>query len=282
VSAVADSPARPAGAAAARGGWIHFGVAAGVLLVAAVGFHVAKDQLKIHLVKAAVPWPEGTEVDEHRLVSFPATIGPYVLAGDGGPDGIAIMTHDQLKELGTLKHDLNWYYSATYRDTRARSADDPARFIQLDITYYTGLLDAAPHVPDICLRAAGFTPISSRSGEMAVAVPGADKPWDKFPVRRTVYALRAADGSKRRSAQYYVFSMNGGPTASRGKIRLELMLPWRKYCYFAKIQIATMRSQPSLDASDAVCKEFLQHALPAALKFLPSAEAVRTLEERDG
>lgn len=279
--------------AGARRGWVHFGVASTILLAAAICFHAAVRLLKIHLVKAAVPSPRSAKVDEHWLESFPARIGPYVLApevempkpADGDSDGHRKATKDELKELGTSKHPFNWYYSAYYRDTRVGGSfeEGTGRYFLLDVTYYTGLVDPVPHVPEICLFAGGFTPLAGESGSLRVDLPDLPGPWESWrniEVRRAAY-VRRRGGVEIRSSQYYVFSMNGQATNSRNAVRWKLTLPWKHYCYFAKVQAATLRPEKTAEASDRVCAEFLRHAIPEVLRFLPSAADVKRLEETD-
>ena len=66
-----------------------------------------------------------------------------------------------------------------------------------------------------------------------------------------------------------VFSMNGTPTSSRTKVRKELMLPWNKYCYFAKIQVATLRPQRDLQAvTDAELDQLTRNVRETGCKGL--------------
>ncbi|HET6427537.1 MAG TPA: hypothetical protein VFJ30_03935 [Phycisphaerae bacterium] len=283
-----------------RGGRGHFYVAVGVLAVAAVGFHVSKRALGVVLVKSPVPPPARVERQDQRLTSFPETFGHYRLVADGEldrdkdgkpvkdgvPDGIQEYRHEQLGELDITNHPMNWYYSARFVDTQA----GPPRLFHINVTYYTGTLDAVPHVAEICIAAGGGKVLDADSGEMPVDVPGAAAPWDRFEVRRIAYGLHGKDGrpilDRRgepiKSAEYYVFSMNGRPTCSRAEVRRKLAWPLNKYCYYAKVQIAPLQPEPTLAEQDAVCREFLRHAVPVVLGFLPSAQDVEALTRADG
>ena len=92
----------------------HFVVAAGVLVLATVGWNVLL--YGKYLAKEPVPLPEGTELQDHRLYNFPDAFGDFVLApeaeGRDVPpekrDGIHELEEDQLEVLGTLKHEWNW------------------------------------------------------------------------------------------------------------------------------------------------------------------------------
>jgi len=274
------------GRAGARGGWAHFGIAAGLLLAAAVGFNTAVRVLKVHLVKAPVPWPAGTKVVDHRLANFPVRFGDYVLAGDGElsrrrdgePDGLVRLRKEQLEELGTTKHRLNWYYQGIFAETPPGEPEGrTGRYFTLHVTYYTGLVDPAPHVPEVCLFVGGYYPLPEESGAVELHT-SAPPPWDRFRVWRTAYAGSSRRGGYFKSAEYYVFSVNGQPTTSRLTVRSKLANPLARYVYFAKIQVAPLRPGTDLAACDRDCLRFLRQAVPAVLKFLPSAEDVRRLE----
>ena len=234
-----------------------------------------------------MPPPPHAEFEEHRLTNFPDRIGPYVLAGDGElsektdgrPDGLLIEREENLETLGTLRDDWNWYYMAVYRDTRAAS-DSSRRHIRLDITYYTGLLEAVPHVGERCIVAGGGTIIRGQSKPIPVrlpALPAAWKNWRDIKVYRTTYEVRNRDGAVTRASQYHIFSMNGEPTCRWEIVRWEMGALTLKYCYFAKIQITSRKPEPDVEKSDAICREFIEYVLPEVLRFLASADDVKKM-----
>ncbi len=272
--------------------WFHFAVAAGLLLAAGAGWNGIMGGLQWTMSKRPVPWPAGVAVEAWRLTSMPEALGPYVLVEDGEltrdpdgqPDGVLVFHDEDLKTLGTTAHALNWYASLMYRDSRGGGpkSNTERQYVRVDITYYTGLLDAVPHVPDNCLGAAGAAIVLADSGPMDVSVPLAASPWDAFPVYRTTYVMR---DKATKTAQYFFFSMNGKPTTRWQTVRGQLTLPWVKYCYFAKVQLAVFRLErgrllPERDLAgcDGICRDFLKFALPEILRFLPSAEDVKRLD----
>jgi len=294
-------PAPSTGSAPAadrRTGRVHFALAAGIVLVAAVGWNGAMRWMKWTMAKEPVPPTAAVETDEQRLTSFPRELPPpkrrapgaaarFVLADDGSiaraPDGMVRLGEEELSELGIADHELNWYYMAFFRDTSVagRGRRGGGRYVQVDITYYTGLLDAVPHVPTVCLYAGGGQIITQDSGPVEVAIAQAPGPWNKIKVHRTAYMI-TRNRRTVRSAQYHLFSMNGIPTASRIAVRRHLTKPWVKYCYFAKIQFAIEPPEPDFAAGDAVCREFLQAALPTILQYLPSEQDVEALAKSGG
>lgn len=268
-----------------RRGWIHFALAAGLLLFVAVAWNIVMRGK--YFAKKPVPPPARAEFEKHRLTNFPDSIGPYVLAGDGElsekldgkPDGLLIEREENLETLGTLKNDWNWYYMAVYRDTRAEP-DSSRQYIRLDITYYTGLLDAVPHVGERCIVAGGGTIIHSDCKPITVGLPtlsAAWKKWRDIKVFRTTYEVRRSNSAATRASQYHIFAMNGEPNCRWEIVRWDMGALTLKYCYFAKIQITTRTPEPDVEKSDAFCREFLEYVLPEVLQFLPSADDVKKM-----
>ncbi len=275
-----------------RAGRVHYAIALGVLLAAAAGWNVL--MYGAVLAKEPVPPPAGTDVQEHRLHSFPESFGSFVLAPEkealreegAERDGVDELIDDELEILGTLKHKWNWYYMATFRDTPKPTRN--SRYMRLNITYYTGLLEAVPHVPERCIVAGGGVILPGDSGAFDVPLVALPKPWEAWhpglKVERTAYLGKdPKTGKDVWAAQYHVFSMNGKPSHDWMAVRLEVGDLRNTYCYFAKIQLAP--EGPGLQdraASDAFCAKFLRQAMPEIVKFLPSAADVSRLEKGEG
>jgi hypothetical protein len=278
-----------------------FVVAAGVLLVMALGRPIAVNALEIWLVKSPVPWPDAVQVSSEtwQNVAFPETLGEnerFVMVRedglfadeDGIPDGDQPHPEDMLELLkigGPSDQDRidqrasNWYVSRVYNDT-AREGMGP--LWQLAIEYYTGGHDPVPHVPEVCLVAGGASETDSQ--EVSVHYPELPGPWgEPFNLRRVEYKYSdPATGASARFAQYYVFSLNGRPENDRLVVRGKLTNPFLKYAYFAKVQFSMRRSVTTLAAADQQAREFFAAALPAALEMLPDAETVEKLNSTDG
>ena len=251
--------------------------------------------------KLPVPWPEGVRVGEDwRLESPPLDkIGPFELERgdgvvrkrDGKPDGEVVLRSADLKALGIgTSYDSdryphgssNWYVARIYRDTRRRAPDrrrhDPYSHWQLEVYYYTGIRDKAPHIPERCLLAGGVTIVSSGGSEFeAPRCPG---PWNRTTFRRTVYERSVGNMARPfQGVEYYVFSLDGKPTNTPEAVRLHLANPLVRYCYFAKIQFspAGIGGIRDLNEADSRAQEFVKHFLPEVLKVLPTTEAVGRL-----
>lgn len=237
--------------------------------------HVA-DGGKDEWTKYPVPSPDIVDTSNHRLDSFPRKIGDYKLFNTDKGDRIVKLDEDMVGDLGMKKHDWNWYYFAQYQNTKLSKRDARARVL-LRITYYTGLLDAVPHIGEDCIQAAGGVIDKDRSGVLPVVMKDVPPGWENVELRRVAYM---SDGKA--FAQYRIFSMNGDPTASWMKVRATLGSPWVKYCYFAKIEVAPRWPNLSDDVNDKICREFVETALPEVLKYLPTRADVDNLKHSEG
>ena len=296
---LAGRAARPA---ASRQGLIHFAVAAAILGIAAGGWSVAVEVLRIAVRKKAVPWPAGVEVDEEfRMVSLPGRLGPYQFVDkdgeiarddrglpkkDGRPDGEIEIPDDLMEQLkiGTGTDETNrperrsnWFVARFYRDARV-PPNRPLRYWRLETYYYTGGVDVVPHVPEICLVAGGARLVSRR--DMAVSVPSAPGEWGSRPVklRRILFERSDYQGQTLQYAQYYVFSLNGEPETSREVVRLKLTSPFVRHAYFAKIQFGSLTPVFDPVRADEAARDFARHFLPHVLKVLPMPEEIEKLE----
>ncbi len=113
-------------------------VAALTLVGLRVGFRYAVESANAFLEKKPVPL-------RAQLTTIPLRLGNWRAEGEGAP-----LTAEIVEELGTDRYIDRWYAQGEAR----RGA--PA--MSLHITYYTGLIDAVPHVPDRCLVAGGLIP----------------------------------------------------------------------------------------------------------------------------
>jgi hypothetical protein len=296
----------------------HFLVAAAVLAVTAAGWEAATAWLGIHAQKQPVEWPSGVTVSgDFRLASLadelPAldVAGAVLMDANGKPivafkrvlpnvelskadpnhrDWEVLSDTDlETLSIGTsvdkgnlAKRCCNWYASRVYRDTRAGA---PVGEWRLQVFYYTGGGDTVPHVPEICAAAGGAKVLDASRIQLAVqTVP---EPWSReIPFTRTRYIVHAPrDSREYYSADYYTFSMNGAFSDSRLWVRWELLNPFIRCAYFAKMQFgpawpsAGRPDGPAALALDRAAEDFLRHVLPEVLKALPSRLDVQRQEQ---
>jgi len=251
--------------------------------------------------KLPVPWPETVRVDaEFRLLSFPERVGPFQAVQEGDPyyfrpkqppgaDNVFKKTDRDALGIGRAsdarrypERRSNWYLSRYYSDTR-RQPGDPRRYWRLDLYYYTGARDPAPHVGEICIRAGGGEITSSEIVKFASPSRPVRPPWnDDVPFKRIVArTYRPGDLSPHQVVEYYVFAVNDGIMTNRLQVKRFLNSPRVTYSYFAKMQFAPVGAVNITDiaAADEAAADFVDHFLPAVLRVLPAAEDITKLRK---
>ncbi|MCP4376617.1 MAG: hypothetical protein GY794_10650 [bacterium] len=203
---------------------------------------------------------------------------------DGIPDGERTIIGEVLESLaiGTAldfaaveDRKSTWYVSRTYVD-RKQSRGGKYRLWQLDVTYYTGTMDKAPHFPERCLQAAGMK--LGKQYDTEFKAPDAPGPWGTSPVTCRVVEYHNPRGSwENLHVQYYVYSLNGYPVSSWKKVRLGMASPFGKYAYFAKIQFNPANEIADSDEAQQATEEFVKYMLPEVLKSLPMPEDIKRL-----
>lgn len=216
--------------AASKRAWMHFGIAAGLLLVGAISWNGTLEALGWALNKRDVPLVQPLEaLDLETLPEYPLLAKPE-------------LDEYTLELLGT-EQTITW----RFQDVRASERLEATVIVDLHVAYYTGLRDAVPHVPDVCVVASGYTPVGSDN--LTLTNPDLPEQWAAWrEVTATQSSFRQAassfgPASERVSA--YVFSVNGRPMNDRNDVRIFLSDPSRKYCYFAKIEMSAMALRQS-------------------------------------
>lgn len=204
---------------------------------------------------------------------------------DGEPDGERTISKEVRESLaiGTSLDSSavkvrksTWYVSRTYID-RKTPPGRRYRLWQLDVTYYTGTMDKAPHFPERCLTAAGMR--LGPQGGTGFNVPGAPEVWgDKPVICRFVQYHNPQGNFENRRVQYYVYSLNGYPESSWKAVRLKTASIFGEYNYFAKIQFHSLNEIENLDEAKQAAEEFVKYMLPEVLKVLPMPEDIKRLE----
>ena len=122
------------------------------LLGAHIGFRAAVEHLNVYLQKKEVHLR-----DDFR--TMPRTIGSWRAVSE-----VTDLPKEVIEELGT-----NRYLDRSYERIDAPN-QPPLRF---HVAYYSGLIDAVPHVPDRCFAAAGYNAVTRpRNYPMALSRVG--------------------------------------------------------------------------------------------------------------
>jgi hypothetical protein len=150
----------------------------------------------------------------------------------------------------------------------------------LQVYYYTGLVDAMAHVPEVCGAAAGLTPIDRLTTSFRLrqpvwlgGAPGGENTAVTFARIQSEYAR--TPGARR--LDYYVIVVNGSPQTDRDTARLSMLHDLTsRHNYYAKIQFAPLVVIDPAKADEAA-GEFVNAFLPQVLKMLPSAQDVKDI-----
>ncbi len=243
-----------------------------ILLVAAAGANVATwlvpgmfGKKRVELTKPLVDMPES--FGDRFVLAKNTNFGAKHII-----DGKERLRPDTIELLGTRDF-ITWYYLDTaHKDRSGR----PDTFVRMHVVYYTGLLDAVPHVADICMLAGGAQSLGSTTVDWHVTDPPPGwQHWRKVKVRRSEFAR-----GQSRTVVYYIFSVNGNPKSDRIAVRAALADPFQKHAYYAKIELSAGRMQGPIDAAEQeeVCRSFFAQAAGTVLSHLPSAETVKGME----
>jgi hypothetical protein len=260
------------------------------MTVGAVGLRAAVVSLDVYLRKLPVEPRE-------NLTNISTSLGDWQARADRR------YTAELLEELGT-----DVYLERIY----VLEGDDEVDPIQLHITYYTGMIDAVPHVPDRCLVAAGYnarsTPVNmpldlsrGRWGADPEAIDSDGAPWPTLTYARTTgigtteavtvhmptgdFELRTTEFSHgdhldRRVYAGYLFLANGRIAVTPEEVKLLAFKRSERYAYYCKVQL-TMHGDRDLTAEQFVARaaDFLDALLPELMRCLPDWPEVQARAE---
>ncbi|MCC6909303.1 MAG: exosortase/archaeosortase family protein [Phycisphaerales bacterium] len=248
----------------------------------ALGFAPAQQWLGVYLRKEPVPL-------RRQLSELPMQVGRWKTIGND-----EVVSEEILREFGTEEY-----------VTRNFAIDgDPANgILQLHVSYYTGGIDAVPHIPDRCYVGGGLTRSATTS---AIRLDIDDSLWWPDPEfdpsdpqagaepyrmaqtsdqsRQVVRMPRLPNGLHLNAAEYwdqrkpddtiaagYLFVANGGVTASPEGVRLLAYDRSSEFAYYCKLQVTLQRPDRGVDRHElaAVASEFLSAMLPDLMSCLP-------------
>lgn len=212
-----------------------------------------------------------------------------------------VMTKEASDELGTTNYLSRWY-----RQTGVPEGQTPI-VVELHCAYYTGMIDAVPHVPERCLVGNGWDiagpservriPIRmSDEDGMPIMVPDPSLDTNEFG---TIYTMRSPvthnrvrmprgienirlnvtpfDDTSGRFRMYagYFFLANGGVVATADDVRLMAFKLRDDYAYFAKIQFSSI-NVGSAEELASVVADLLSHLMPEIMRRVPDWIDVET------
>jgi len=253
------------------------------LLTCGVGLRYAVRALNIYLRKEPVKLRE-------VFSTLPTVIGEWRQVGED------------------VRYDASMLEALGTHDTLSRAyarAGDGTRSLNVHVAYYTGMIDAVPHIPDRCLVAAGFEQ-QTLPEVLPLALDQRDWFEDRGPPNlakkesyKLVNRMDPIDGRavevrmpvgdmEIRVAQYgrkdmpnarmyggFLFIANGCVTAHPEAVRLLAFMPSERFAYYCKLQfIAVGGASFTREEYVSLVSDFLDGFLPEVMRRLPDWQEV--------
>lgn len=250
-----------------------------ILVIGAVGFRMLVAELNIHLMKEAV--------DLRRpLDTIPSKLGRWQRIGAD-----AVFSDTLIEELGTRR-----YLDRTY----AVDGDPSKGAVHLHIAYYTGTIDAVPHIPERCWAVSGLELTRNSEG---VVVPIDRSAWrpakgedaaryqvttvkdaitadleevtmPRGDLSMTTIEFQDPKQPKRRQVGGYFFVANGSHARTSYDVRAMAFNLTDRYAYYCKIQLTKSGEVADADGSlmepfRADTGEILSALMPYLMRCLP-------------
>lgn len=259
-----------------------------VMVSTAIGLRVAAQALNVYLQKEPVELRANLDV-------LPSRLGPWAMQGESRKFGAELV-----EELGT-----SLYVDRTY----AIEGDPTAPVLALHIAYYTGMIDAVPHVPDRCLVAGGFN-ANGRPRNLELPIDLTGYPEDAGPVnaaskeryrlatRRDPLTGRSTDvrmpigdlairttgftSDKLRGEAIwagYFFIANGRVAITPEDVKRIAFMPSERSAYYCKIQVLGSGKGLTDEAFVRHAATLIEPLLPELMHCLPDWSEV---EAQDG
>lgn len=231
---------KPTGITATR---IRFLLAMIVLAGGAARLQYAKSHGELQLIKKALPIRKPlTDMDLKVLAPW---------TGTG-----ARMRPDTAEELGTSEYAL-W-------NLQKPGEKGVAAATVLFLTYYTGVQDQVPHVPEECHQVAGS------DLETEVELTDVELGGQKGSVRKLTFLptpKEMQDGDVGRKYVYYLIGVNGELLASRNTVRIRMADPRDSHLYYSKVELTFHSDAPIEDSRlDRVAIDLLDRTVTELFK----------------
>jgi len=263
-----------------------------VLISSAVGFRASVSALNLYLRKDSVPLRES-------LDTIPMKLGRWKRVGTDSRLGEAMV-----ESLGTR----------FYLDRHYAIDGNPANGVMtLHIAYYTGMVDAVPHVPERCWGAAGLVMISQpstrdvrvdRSKWDLVSGPKSLATGSIYPsatvvdpvTRReetvflpigetemSVTVFQDEANPKFRLVGGYLFIANARFTSSPNVVKTYAFDLSSRYSYYCKVQCSMLvkDSDPAVEKWTELTADLLSELLPALMRRLPDWTLIEASQSKE-
>lgn len=132
------------------------------------------------------------------------------------------LTAEIVENLGTQEY-INWLLQEV--------GPRDAKPVHFSVTYYTGVQDQVPHVPEECMFQGGMTQESDTMLTFKLPRLGQD-----VQVRRLSFNTPRQLGQ--RSYVYYTICVNGEFHGDRQPVRIKMAHPLESHLYYSKVEIS--------------------------------------------
>ena len=266
-----------------------FAIAIVILSISAIGLQIAVSSLNVYLHKEPV-------FPRKDFSVLPTTFNNWEQIGDDIRIDAA-----GVEALGT-----NLYLNRAYSNVNPTISP-----LLLHIAYYTGQVDAVPHVPDRCMVAGGYVPLTAEPRNLSLDIdqnnweedPTATLDGVPYPIVKYVntmtgdievirlpfgdFELRTTEFSHPSLGDDHVFAgyffvANGKTTSYPERIRLLAFDRSAKHAYYCKIQF-TIRGDSAftVDHFNHTVADFISGMLPEIMKCLPDWAEVTSSVDKD-
>jgi hypothetical protein len=256
-----------------------YAAALAILIAGAIGFRTLVAQLNIHLMKEAVEL-------RRPLDTIPTRLGRWERVGLD-----SVFSDTLIEELGTRR-----YLDRTY----AIDGDPKKGIVHVHVAYYTGTIDAVPHIPERCWAVGGLELTRNSEGvDVAIDRSGWRKQGGRDDARYMVASVKDAvtaeideitmprgdiamttiefQDPKRpemRQVGGYFFLANGATARTSYDVRSLAFNLTDRYAYYCKIQLTKSGTVKGADESllepfKADATELLSELIPPLMRCLP-------------
>ena len=263
-----------------------FIVACLVLLVSGLGFEWAVQAWNVYLRKLPVDM-RGT------FDTIPKTLGRWERTGDD-----RVLDSAVIEELGTRK-----YLDRTY------AIDGSTETLNVHLAYYTGMIDAVPHVPDRCFVAGGFN-LKSLPTNFKLEIDQehwqVDPEFVNLQSKQPYWIADVADGytgnfrrvrmpvgelwlrtSEFERPEYpnlriyagYFFIANGRIAVAPGDVKQIAFDHTERYAYYCKVQFTYAATDATPERFAELVSDLLKDLLPQLMDRLPDWAEVERRQE---
>lgn len=268
-----------------------YGTVVIVLIACAIGFRVSVAALDIYLKKEPVPLRESLE-------TIPTKLGHWKRVGGDSRMGDAM-----IESLGTR----------FYLDRQYAIDGEPSKgLLTLHIAYYTGMVDAVPHVPERCWGAAGLAMVEQPKTKLVAldqsqwdmtSGPKNRASGDTYPTARVTDAVTRREefvhlpvgptemtvtvfqDDARPQVRFvggYLFVANGRFTPSPYVVRTYAFDLANRYAYYCKVQFsATLPDgDGAVEKWSELTADLLSEALPHIMRRLPDWSEIEQAQQK--